>query len=196
MTVPCLMKYVKHVDSPGLVSRLRHTQLMNRVTEAFMFVCLFLLLCVDGWGCNTMTPPDVYSIDPSFTAAEHEVIRDAVSAWCDKVGWCPEETTEPTLWGNISAAHGVRALEHPQDCPAGATCTVNAHNDGANVQVMVDSPDNSDLDFLWTNVAHEIGHFCVDQHTQHGLMSAVHGAGEAPTIDDESARAFRDGCGL
>lgn len=169
---------------------------MNRVTEAFVFVCLFLLLCVDGWGCNTMTPPDVYSIDPSFAAAEHEVIRDAVSAWCDKVGWCPEEVPSgTTMWGNISLAYGGFEPEHPEDMVEGGSVEAHTVNHG-NIQVWADSPMRGDLPFLWTIVAHELGHFCIDNHTKHGLMSAVHGPGDALAIDDDAAQAWREGCGL
>lgn len=159
-------------------------------------VTKFFMLALVLFGCATREPPGTFSIGDGFSVEEKEVIRAATDAWCDKVGWCPEEVAA-TGWGNIELVFGGFQMQHPEDCPEGDTCSVDAHNGGERVQVWADSPRRGDLEYFWVIVAHELGHYCISEHPDTGLMSPRHEPGSDPlSIDDVAARAWREGCDL
>lgn len=142
-------------------------------------------------GCGTPPPPDHVSIQPGFSESETTVIRSALDAWCDAVGWCPSDA----IWvdrGRIELVDHIDQGDAPKLCSTGKTCQVSAENDGDNVNVLRDRHVR-DLDTLWIEVAHEIGHYCTG-HTATGLMAAVHDAGEPLVIDDVAVAAWRAGC--
>lgn len=113
-----------------------------------------------------------------------------MQAWCDKVGWCPEEVDE-TIDGSFVLAYGSL---HPQ-----VDETIDGEVSGRNsghgyIQVRADGRARGQLDYLWIVAAHELGHYCTD-HLSTGLMAAEHTVGADPLeIDDAAAEAWRAGC--
>jgi hypothetical protein len=151
-----------------------------------VLIALALVLFV---GCAN--PPEYYSIDPAFSPAEAEVIRDAVAARCDATDYCPTEAAV-TDRGAINLVDHIKntGADH---CPKGHTCIVAGHNDGDSMRIARDRPGS--LDELWLTVAHEMGHYC-SGHTKRGLMAAVHEEDSEPLIIDQTAiNAWFDGCG-
>lgn len=164
---------------------------VSTATGLALFIVFLTLLCINGWGCASQPPPDHVSIQPGFSEAETTVIRSALDAWCEAVGWCPPDA----IWvdrGRIELVDHIDQGDAPKLCSPGKTCQVSAENDGDNVNVLRDRHVR-DLDTLWIEVAHEIGHYCTG-HTATGLMSAVHDDGEPLVIDDVAIAAWRAGC--
>lgn len=168
---------------------------MKTIEEALwpgliMFAWVFLLSSM-LFGCyQTRVPPETISIDSDFSSAEAEVIRDAVSAWCDAVEWCPEETSNVMARGRF-----VRTYTTGHESSEGR---VPAYN--ADWRIVV-APEGERLDMLWTIVAHEIGHWCTTPgsgvdgmgHTDDGLMKTVH---YEPwmLVDQAAIASWLDGC--
>lgn len=159
------------------------------------FACLFLLLSM-VYGCApSVDPPETFSIDSDFSPAEAAVIRDAVDAWCEAVGWCPEETDDAEARGRY-----VRSFVTGKEPGPGKNCP--GYNDTWRV-VIADQRGawGGNLDMLWEIAAHETGHWCavagtgVDGmgHTESGLMAAEQRE-PVLTIDYRAIRAWQDGC--
>jgi hypothetical protein len=137
------------------------------------------------------TPPETFSIDADFPEPVAETIRDAVDAWCDAVGWCPEETSDTTARGRFVFSEATVKASDQGD--------VAGFNDGWRIVLI---PGERSLDMVWSNVAHEIGHWCSRQggtdgqgHTADGLLAAVQHEPHME-IDPGAVRAWRDGCEL
>lgn len=156
-----------------------------------LLVALILVAC-------GQEPPRYVSISSNFSEDQRAVIEDALLAWCDETGWCPEIA----LWTDRGRIEAVPLIEMDAEdranCPKGETCKVAGHNDGDNVQLATFAWEAGPV-HAWRTVAHELGHYCTD-HTKHGLMNPTHGYGE-PTfedasIDEDAREAWREGCGF
>jgi hypothetical protein len=149
-----------------------------------------LLLCVNGWGC-AQSPPEHFSIDPDFSEQERAVILDVLASWCDAAGYCPTEAT----WSERGRFELVDKLSQKGmgKCPEGTTCVVPARNRNDNVLVARVRPSTEDLDLFWTEMAHEVGHYCTE-HTASGLMKDYHEQGEPLVVDAVAVAAWHDGC--
>lgn len=154
--------------------------------KALMIIAALILVA-----CGR-TPPEAISFDPELSQAQVEIARDAVDAWCDAVGWCPQESTWTDSGRFIVVGH-IDQGAASRKCPPGAKCEVSAQNTGGNVDILRGNQADEG-DRFWILVAHEIGHYCVEGHTKTGLMSAVHDSGEPLTIDPVAAQAWREGC--
>lgn len=156
-----------------------------------------LLIALLALGCSANQPPPTYSVGVGFDDAHAEVIRDVMAAWCSRVGYCPTEVAS-TDWGNFSMVSGGFIPEDPGACKGEGEgeCKVDAHNqDGARVQMWEESPRIEDLDYFWVIMAHEVGHYCIGDHTKTGLMRAQHQPGDDKMeIDDVAASAWMSGC--
>ena len=152
-----------------------------------------LLGCALAFGCAAPEPPRYFSVDSDFGEGERETIHATVDAWCDAVGWCPEEA----LWSDRGRVMLVDHLPHDEEtrsaCPDGLTCGVFGRNDGDVVRIARDRIEPDNMAVLFVITAHEIGHFCTE-HTTAGLMAAVQTHASEPVIDAEAAEAWRSGC--
>lgn len=154
--------------------------------KALMILAGLLLVACAG-------PPESYSIDTELSPAEVVVVRDAVAAWCDAVGYCPDERAVVDRGAFRVVDHIPHS--HVANCPAGQDCQVVARNhDNDEVWIRRNRNIGDDMGAFWTVIAHEIGHYCIDGHTTTGLMAARHTPGEPLEIDDVAIRAWREGC--
>lgn len=163
-------------------------------SQKYAQILTALMLSATLLACGREPPPDFLSIDSAFSEAEAETIRSAADAWCDAVGWCPEEV----IWadrGRITLVDDLPSTnEAVRACPPGATCTVSARwLSGGNILIARNRLYPDDLGWLWTYTAHEMGHHCSD-HLDTGLMSTLAFA-SANTIDDAAIKSWRQGCG-
>ena len=77
-------------ESADLLDKVRAIELAVKRRRAPLSALLGALML---FGCSGSGPsaPAFYSISREFAPEEREVIRDAVAAWCEKTGDCPEE---------------------------------------------------------------------------------------------------------
>ncbi len=154
---------------------------------ASIYACIILFLIL-LFGCAGREPPPTLHISEDFSAAEAETIRSAFDAWCEAVGYCPDEA--PGVYGSIVTAYGLR--KRPDMCEG---CYVDADNTGVLIRILADAPARKDLGALWVRIAHEIGHYCNTEHTETGLMAPVRPLRGEPMIIDAAAIAlWKEGC--
>ena len=128
--------------------------------------------------------PAAYSIDPGFTHAQAETIRDAFDAWCDRVGYCPGEAP----WVGADASGAIALLDdYPSDRPEDEI----AMNDHTRIRFRASRTDVlDDLGALWHVTAHEIGHYRIHGHTRVGLMAKQLPGCPAVALDKIAVRAW------
>lgn len=131
-----------------------------------------LLLAVLGVACSAAPPetgtiePSVqtrFGIDPSFTADQVEVIRDAVQAWCESSrNFCPVEVA----WGANPDARIFRAQDYAAfQRPDHSLAWTNAER----TETQVSPAATTDLHVFWRVIAHEFGHLSGLEHGEGGL---------------------------
>jgi hypothetical protein len=132
---------------------------MYNMKPLFFVAALVLVAC-------QADVPATYSIDPGFSAAHQEVIRDVAAAWCAHPDheFCPTETA----WGESDAAIHFSA-NYAQYGRNPLSCAYTNRFDGV-VRVNADRPEcHADLHMFWRFTAHEWGHLSgLDGHG-HGL---------------------------
>lgn len=134
-----------------------------------------VLLAVLVVAC-TPDAPTTYAIDPAMPAAQAEVVRDTVRAWCaSERAFCPVETTWAEAEGQIHWT--ANYARHGRDT---RSCAFTDRGEGT-IRVNADRAECSeDLHVFWLVMAHEVGHLSgLDGHG-HGL--AVMTAELDPTL--------------
>jgi hypothetical protein len=140
---------------------------------------LVVLLAVLGVACSA-APPETFAIqptvrgmrhaiEPAFTDAQVEVIREAVRAWCESDrGFCPTEVA----WDENPDARVYLNLDYAKaDRPKGSMAWTNA----ARTEVQVNPAATEDLYVFWRVIAHEFGHLSGLEHGEGGLeLMATH----------------------
>lgn len=152
-----------------------------------MFACVFLLGAI-LFGCSGLNPPDAISIDPDFSADQRIAIMSAADAWCQAVGWCPAERA----WIQFPIQEGAIRKVEGEALHARKGGQRGGHNDGWSV--VIDSWLAEQPTLLWIAVAHELGHYCIEHHTRHGIMAGIQDDSRPLEIDEEAVRAWHDGC--
>ena len=134
---------------------------------------LVVLLAVLGAACSAAPPepfaiqPTVrgmrHAIEPAFTDAQVEVIRDAVRAWCesDRVFWPPE-----VGWDENPDARVYLKLDYAK---AGRAKGSLAWTNAARTEVQVNPDATGDLHGFWRVIAHGFGHLSGLEHNEGGL---------------------------
>lgn len=135
---------------------------------------LFLvLLAVLGSACSA-APPETFAIEPTvhglrhaiepaFTDAQVEVIRDAVRAWCETDrDFCPTEVG----WDENPDARIYLKLDY---LSAGRPKNSLAWTNAARTEVQVNPAATEDLHIFWRVIAHEFGHLSGLEHGEGGL---------------------------
>lgn len=164
---------------------------MSTPSGAVLFVLFLLLLCVNGWGCAMPSAPSHYSIDSDFPAEAQAVIHEAVAAWCDATGDCPEYVELRAERGHFALVDAPY-LEQVSDGADGRARAVFASESGGNIRIASGVLDKG-LDVLWTVAAHEYGHLCIEGHPNAaGVMASYEPSSLA--IDAEAVEAWRAGC--
>lgn len=143
-------------------------------------------------GCLWNEPPSYFSIDQTLKDSHAVVVEKAISDWCSVSGHCPERA----LWserGRIIVDQSVTRKN--VSCDEGFECERVGRNYGDNIFIAFDPSWISHT--LWVVIAHEWGHYCIDDHLPKGLMTREVLADNLPAaIDDSAASAWRKGCGL
>lgn len=152
----------------------------------FLFV-LFLGACGS-------TAPAYYSIDSSFSLEQREALRDAVDAWCEATGDCPEEALFSEE-AHFRLVDDLPERDHVKDiCPPDAECIVNGAESRGDIRIARNRQEPNSLHRLWRVAAHEYGHVCIDDHTKGGLLSTLQDHEGPLEVDAEAVRAWRKGC--
>lgn len=143
-------------------------------------VALGLLLVACSVGAPP--PPTTFSIDSAFSPEQSAVLRDGMTAWCDSVGWCPEEVTYSERGRFILATDYVHDTDDD---------TSSAYNDNnTNIYVDAGSSSATNLHTLWLVATHEAGHWGIEGHPVEppALMAAeVHS--KSPLVIDNASRS-------
>lgn len=164
-------------------------------------VTVAMVAAVLAMGCAGRTAPASLWIDPGLTAEQRAVLDDALDAWCEAADWCPTIVAD-----RDQADAPIGIVDDFDDRWAERTeRNVQAWNDGTGVRIAPRAGEYG-LDALWHTLAHELGHFCIDQHTgtpaADNLMAetvAVTADGEwllSTAIDATAVEAWRAGCGI
>lgn len=143
-------------------------------------------------GCSSkhFILPPTYGIDPKFTPDQAAVIKDVFQAWCDAVGYCPVRD-DTSIFGFVFIAPG--DLGSSDACPAGQTCFVAGRN--YIFYIMISSePWALKPKRLWEHLAHEVGHYCIKNHLQAGLMVPYNDGTIPQVIDEETIKAWKAKC--
>ena len=135
---------------------------MNR---ALPILLLLLAAC-------SSAPPESLSIDPAFSAEQRVVIDEALSQWCDSVGWCPRIELDGAAQGRIEADFDYRRHDRPEGAAASSTF-------GGTIYVDMTHWVMGKPVWLLQAMMHEIGHYGAREHAREGIMSADMDVGEA-----------------
>lgn len=172
---------------------------MLRIMKNLVLLCyvaiVFVLTLLFGSGCGWPPPPDYYSIDSEFSEPQKGTIRAAFDDWCREADYCPTEA----LWadrGRVILVDDLPEDDYTRDhCPEGMRCTTSGTNSQGDVILIAKNrPMADDLAQFWFVVAHEVGHYCIQEHTATGLMIATGGQDDTPEIDALAVRRWHEGC--
>lgn len=153
--------------------------------RALFLVAAVVVGCAGGE--RDASPPGTFSIDSEFSAEQAGVLRAGVAAWCDAVGWCPEEVTYSERGRFILARDYVRDSADDQS---------SAYLEGkGNIFINAGSGAGRDLHRLWLVATHEAGHYGIDGHPVEppSLMAAGISKTLPREIDEASRQAWCDG---
>jgi hypothetical protein len=104
--------------------------------------------------------PPTYSFDPNMPAMNQVVARDVFEAWCEAVGYCPLEAP----WAGWDSDGAVSWTLFPPEGP------VAVLNGGHPMLLNGGSPIVRNTHRFWLIFAHEVGHYQIRGHRNHGLM--------------------------
>jgi hypothetical protein len=140
-------------------------------------------------GCSpAKEPPETFAVDPEFSEMQAAAIRDARDAWCQAVDFCPVEVEFGSQdRGNILVDAGYWRF--------GENNNLLGWNDTNNVRVNPNNAWINDPIVFWFGVAHELGHFGIQEHTDRGVMSdtCTDHADDQPALDVYATMAWEAG---
>jgi hypothetical protein len=119
-----------------------------------MFNRIVIVLALVLVGCGPDPLPESLDVRGA-TDTQMALVEDTVDPWCMATGWCPEigHTGSVVMFTSDYPLHK-RAANKPANFNNG---TLRFDNEDWQIQ---------DLNWLWTIVAHELGHFGTKEHTE------------------------------
>lgn len=130
-------------------------------------LALTLLACA----CGEEGPPSTYSIDAAVPEMQKEVIRAAVSEWCDVAGLCPEEVPPGSAGGQ---SNGLIRVLGDYRARKGTENSDAVNWPGTN-DIWISPEASADPFKLYVSTLHEVFHWCSNDHLDGSPLMTVRG---------------------